>query len=111
MFWGAIVKPNEPIKLEDSADSDILRLSTAVLGTQANTGKTTLVAEVEGKKHILAHLVSDRTSRFLSISILELIKLLLFQSKEKVKYTWEVISNLKSMNSMRTTKKMTISEH
>lgn len=36
MFWGAVVKPNEPVKLVDTADSDILRLSTAVLGTQGS---------------------------------------------------------------------------
>mmetsp|Transcript_27708 Transcript_27708/g.31952 ORF Transcript_27708/g.31952 Transcript_27708/m.31952 type:complete len:350 (-) Transcript_27708:156-1205(-) len=63
MFWGAVVKTGEPVKLFDVAETDILKLCTAVLGTQEKTGKTTLIAEVEGKKHVLAHLVADRTEQ------------------------------------------------
>lgn len=34
MFWGCVLKANQSHKLVDSAESDILRLSTAVLGGQ-----------------------------------------------------------------------------
>ncbi len=61
MFWGTILKEGKPFNLaEQDLDSPVLCVSNAVIVNPDANQKTTLIAKVTGKEHVIAYFQKDK---------------------------------------------------